>query len=182
MIEQVLEQYAGGRHYFVATGRAFNGKSETGGWAAVVQLREGGVLLHQKCVAAQQAFTTDHRMALRAAIGGISCLKIPLPAIILSDSKYLIQGMTEWLHEWKEARWHNSGGAVKNRDLWEELDSLQEARPELDWRSAQGHALHGLNETADALAKEAAKGLFGVGDNGDGNGKVIRKRHPTWFK
>lgn len=176
MIEEQLAQYAMGRHYIIATGRAFNGQSETGGWAVVVQLREDGSLLKQRCLAAQQTFTTDNRVTMHGAIEGLSHLNAPLPAIIISDSKYLVQGMTGWLADWKEARWQNCGGPVKNRDLWEELDALDQARPSSEWLNAKGHPLHGLNETADAVAKEAAKGMYQGGE------QAIRKRHPWLFR
>lgn len=176
MIEQVLNQLGNDRHYIVATGTAFSGNSKTGGWAAVVQLRQEGIVVHQRCVAAQEPFTTDHRMALQAAIKGLTCLKTALPAIVLSNSNYLLQGMTEWLPDWIDAKWHNSSGPVKNRDLWEELNTLHVERETLEWLSAKGHILNGLNETATAVAKEAATGVYRAGE------AAIKKRHPRLFK
>ncbi|MCY1559055.1 Ribonuclease H [compost metagenome] len=83
--------------------------------------------------------------------------------------------MTEWLPDWKPAGWKNSGGPVKNRELWEELDAFNEALPALEWL-LRGHALHGLNGTADTLAKNAARGMYRDGE------KSVRKQHPGWFR
>lgn len=176
MIEETPEQYASGRHYVVATDGACKGNPGTGGWGVVIQLREGTTILRQRCLAEQELFTTNNRMELRAPIRGLACLKEAIPAFVISDSEYVVLGMTERLQGWKAKGWKNSGGPVKNRDLWEELDAIQEVRPGLEWLKVKGHALHGLNEAADTLASNAALGAYLAGE------KAIRKKHPTWFK
>lgn len=171
----MTEMEAMGRHYVVATDGSCKGNPGTGGWAAVVQMRDGNTVMRQRCLASQELFTTNNRMEMLAAINGLSFLKEQLPTIILSDSEYLVLGMNERLHEWKARRWKTSTGPVKNRDLWEQLDTLQQTKPDLDWVKVKGHSSHALNEMADQLASNAARGEYLKGD------MAIRSAHPRWF-
>jgi ribonuclease HI len=96
-------------------------------------------------------------MELTAALEGLRALKQPCRVTIVTDSEYLRQGITEWIHAWKRNGWRTKGkDPVKNQDLWEALDAALE-RHEVNWRWVKGHATHADNNRADKLASDAAK-------------------------
>jgi ribonuclease HI len=99
-----------------------------------------------------EAHTTNNRMELQAVVEGLRCLKRPCHVRIYTDSKYVQQGMCEWVEGWQRKNWRTaSGKAVKNQDVWEAL--LEAARPHrIEWEWVKGHAGHPENERADALA------------------------------
>ncbi|MDX8402165.1 MAG: ribonuclease HI [Mariprofundaceae bacterium] len=131
------------------TDGACSGNPGPGGWGVV--LRAGA---HEKELFGGEAQTTNQRMELRAAIEALKALKKPCRIVIHSDSKYVVQGMTEWIHNWKKNGWKNAAKQpVANRDLWEELDRLA-SRHEVRWEWVRGHAGHAENERADALARQ----------------------------
>jgi len=131
------------------TDGACSGNPGPGGWG--VLLRAGS---HEKELCGGAAHTTNQRMELTAAIEALRALKRPSRITIHSDSKYVVQGMTEWIHGWKKRGWKNAAKQpVANRDLWEELDRLA-ARHEVRWEWVKGHAGHAENERADALARK----------------------------
>ncbi len=131
------------------TDGACSGNPGPGGWG--VLLRAGS---HEKELCGGAAHTTNQRMELTAAIEALRALKRPSHITIHSDSKYVVQGMTEWIHGWKKRGWKNAAKQpVANRDLWEELDRLA-ARHEVRWEWVKGHAGHAENERADALARK----------------------------
>jgi ribonuclease HI len=115
--------------------------------------------------------TTNNRMALRSAILALELLGAkgrPLAVHFVSDSQYLVKGMTEWVAGWRARGWRRKGGAIENLELWQELVSLAEGH-RVQWRWVRGHAEHPKNEYADFLATGAAKeqrdsgGLAGSG-------------------
>jgi ribonuclease HI len=97
--------------------------------------------------------TTNNRMELMAAISALETLARPAEIIIVTDSAYVKNGITEWMAAWKRKNWRTAAGrAVKNVDLWQRLDAAQ-ARHSVTWRWIRGHAGHAENERADALAR-----------------------------
>jgi len=132
------------------TDGACSGNPGPGGWG--VLLRTGP---HEKELSGGEAKTTNQRMELRAAIESLKALKKPCHITIYSDSKYVIQGMTEWIHGWKKKAWKNANKKpVANQDLWQELDQASR-RHEVTWEWVRGHAGHPENERADELARMA---------------------------
>ncbi len=101
--------------------------------------------------------TTNNRMALRSAIVGLGLLrKSGFEVEFVSDSQYLVKGMTEWLEGWKARGWKRKAGKIENLELWQELDRVA-SRHQIDWTWVRGHAEHAHNEYADHLATTAAK-------------------------
>ncbi len=100
-----------------------------------------------------ETHTTNQRMEVKAAIEALKALKKPCRITIHSDSKYVVQGMTEWIHGWKKNGWKNAARKpVSNQDLWQELDAAA-AGHDVRWQWVKGHAGHAENERADELAR-----------------------------
>jgi ribonuclease HI len=132
------------------TDGACSGNPGPGGWGVV--LRYGK---HEKELSGGETETTNQRMELTAAIEALRAIKRPCRVTIYSDSKYVVQGMTEWIHNWKRNGWKNaSKKPVANAELWQELDRLA-AKHRVAWRWVKGHAGHPENERADELACQA---------------------------
>ncbi|MGS0691648.1 ribonuclease HI [Shewanella sp. 0m-4] len=103
------------------------------------------------------ALTTNNRMELLAPIVALEVLKVPCQVILTSDSQYMRQGITQWIHGWKRKGWITSTNQpVKNVDLWKRLDAVSQ-RHQIDWRWVKGHAGHAENERCDDLARQAAE-------------------------
>jgi len=131
------------------TDGACSGNPGPGGWG--VWLRYGK---HEKELCGGETHTTNQRMELQAAIEALKALKKPSKITIYSDSKYVIQGITEWISGWKKRDWKNTAKKdVSNQDLWQQLDKLNE-RHRVTWHWVKGHAGHEGNERADALARQ----------------------------
>ena len=112
-------------------------------------LRYGG---HERELYGGEPETTNNRMELTAVIMGLQELKRPCSVRITTDSKYVLQGITEWLDGWKRRNWKTAAKKpVLNQDLWRQLDSLA-GEHEIDWRWVKGHSGHPENEKADLLA------------------------------
>jgi ribonuclease HI len=136
------------------TDGACSGNPGPGGWGAI--LRYKGV---EKELSGGEAQTTNNRMELMAAIQGLEALKRPCPVRIHTDSQYLRDGITRWIHMWKARGWRTADKQpVKNVDLWQRLE--QAAAPhQVEWVWVRGHAGHPENERADALARAGIAGL-----------------------
>lgn len=134
----------------ITTDGACKGNPGPGGWAAILQ---SGA--HEKTLTGAEPLTTNNRMEMMAALKALQALKKPSEVTLVTDSKYLLEGMTKWMHGWKKNGWRNaSKQPVKNADLWMALDSA--ARPHrIEWQWVKGHAGHPANERADQLANEA---------------------------
>jgi ribonuclease HI len=127
-----------------------------GGWAAI--LRYGK---HVKELTGSEPSTTNNRMELQAAIAGLRALKKPCAVELVTDSKYLRDGVTRWLTRWKANGWKTvERVSVKNRDLWEQLDA-ECARHEVTWSWVRGHVGHPDNERCDELARTEISRLPG---------------------
>jgi ribonuclease HI len=134
----------------IYTDGACRGNPGPGGWAAL--LIAGNT---RKEVSGAEADTTNNRMELAAAIGGLNALKRRCAVALYTDSKYVLQGITEWLPNWKAHGWRTAARKpVKNQDLWEELDAAVAAQ-DIKWHWVKGHSGHEGNEYVDQLANAA---------------------------
>ncbi|MEQ9122923.1 MAG: ribonuclease HI [Alphaproteobacteria bacterium] len=134
----------------IFTDGACSGNPGPGGWGAL--LRYGDV---EKELSGGEVATTNNRMELMAAIAALEALKRPSVVRLTTDSVYVRDGVTKWLHNWKRNGWKTAAKKpVKNEDLWKRLDAAQ-APHEVDWRWIKGHAGHAENERCDALARAA---------------------------
>jgi len=136
-------------HVTIYTDGACKGNPGPGGWGVV--LRSGA---KEKHLHGGEALTTNNRMEMTAIIHALKALKHPCIVDLYTDSKYVMQGVTEWLAGWKACGWKTaSNAAVKNVDLWQELDSLLGSH-EIRWHWVKGHNGDPGNELADALANQ----------------------------
>ena len=136
----------------VFTDGSCRGNPGPGGWGAVLRWR--GV---ERELSGGAADTTNNRMEMTAAIAALEALKRPSRVAVHTDSTYLRDGITRWIHGWKTNGWRTAAKKpVKNVDLWERLDAALQPH-EVTWHWVKGHAGHPENERADALASAAAK-------------------------
>lgn len=139
---------------FAYTDGACSGNPGPGGWGAVLVAREGDAVLRERLLKGGEAATTNNRMELSAAIAALEALDRPAALTVVTDSAYLRDGVSRWIHGWKRNGWRTADGKpVKNEDLWRRLDTAA-ARHAVNWQWVRGHAGHPENERADALARE----------------------------
>ena len=132
----------------IFTDGACSGNPGPGGWG--VLLRWGDT---EKELWGGERDTTNNRMELMAVIRALEALKRPVAATLTTDSRYVRDGITQWLPAWKARGWRTADKKpVKNDDLWRRLDTAAAAH-KVDWRWVRGHAGHPENERADALAR-----------------------------
>ena len=138
-----------GKPVVIYTDGACSGNPGPGGWGAVLMSGE-----HRKELQGGEPETTNNRMELLAAIAALEALKRPCAVQLYTDSVYLRDGITKWLHGWKAKNWRTAAKKpVKNVDLWQRLDAAR-TRHEVAWLWVKGHAGHPENERADELARE----------------------------
>ncbi|MCG7956403.1 MAG: ribonuclease HI [Candidatus Thiodiazotropha endolucinida] len=136
------------------TDGACKGNPGPGGWGVV--LRYGD---HEKQLYGGEATTTNNRMELLAVIKGLQQLKRFSRVAVTTDSQYVKNGITQWIHNWKKNGWKTAARkAVKNADLWQALDS-EVKKHQVDWHWVKGHAGHPGNELADQLANKGIQEL-----------------------
>jgi ribonuclease HI len=136
----------------IYTDGACSGNPGPGGWGAILIWGE-----KVKELCGGEPATTNNRMELMAAIQALEGLNKPCRVELHTDSRYVMDGISQWISGWKARGWKTAAKApVKNEDLWRRLDAAR-LRHEVDWRWVKGHAGHELNERADALAR---KGLI----------------------
>ena len=134
----------------VFTDGACSGNPGPGGWGAI--LMSGP---HRKEINGFEADTTNNRMELWAAIGALEALKKPSVVALHTDSNYLKDGITKWIHGWKRNGWKTADKKpVKNEDLWKRLEIALKPH-KIEWHWVKGHAGHPENERADELARMA---------------------------
>lgn len=135
----------------IFTDGACKGNPGPGGWGAI--LRAGG---HEKELSGGEAGTTNNRMELMAAIQALKALTRPCEVVLHTDSTYVRDGITKWVHGWQRNGWRTADRKpVKNAELWQAL--VEAAAPHaVEWRWVRGHAGHPENERADQLACAAA--------------------------
>ena len=122
---------------------------------------------HRKELKGSEPETTNNRMELTAAIEALDALRQPVEVDLYTDSEYLRKGITQWLEGWKRNSWRTAARKpVKNRDLWERLDTLA-ARHPVRWHWVKGHAGDPGNERADRLANEAIDALTLSAESGE---------------
>ncbi len=138
---------------FAYTDGACSGNPGPGGWGALMIAREGDTVLRERELNGGERETTNNRMELLAAIAALEALSRPSKITIVTDSAYVKNGVTGWIHGWKRNGWRTSNKKpVKNVDLWERLDKAQH-RHDVTWEWVKGHAGHPENERADELAR-----------------------------
>ena len=134
----------------IFTDGACSGNPGPGGWAAI--LRAGG---HEKELSGGDRATTNNRMELMAVIKALEALKQPSAVIVHTDSRYVMDGATKWMKNWKKNGWKTADKKpVKNEELWRALEDAA-APHAVSWRWVEGHSGHAENERADALARAA---------------------------
>jgi ribonuclease HI len=136
-------------------GNQFQDRANPGGAGGLVEYWKEGQW-ERRDYWVSETGTTNNRMALRSAIEALSLLKVPCKVLFVSDSQYLVKGMTEWVRGWKARGWKRKAGPIENLELWKEL-TREAARHEVGWRWVRGHAKHARNEFVDHLATRAAK-------------------------
>ncbi|MDR2468119.1 MAG: ribonuclease HI, partial [Spirochaetaceae bacterium] len=135
-----------------------HGNPGPGGWAYVITREEAGKQVIVKEAYSGEKLTTNNRMELTAVIRALETLSAGLPtrtATFYTDSEYVKNGITLWIHDWKKRGWKTAAKKpVKNQDLWQQLDDLA-APLELTWRWVRGHNGTPLNERCDTLTQKA---------------------------
>lgn len=132
----------------VWTDGACSGNPGPGGWGAILSYKG-----KERELSGGEALTTNNRMELMAAIAALEALTRPCTVALHTDSQYLRQGITGWIHGWKKNGWKTADRKpVKNEELWKRLDAAL-GRHQIEWKWVKGHAGDEMNERADALAR-----------------------------
>jgi ribonuclease HI len=131
----------------IFTDGACRGNPGPGGWAALLRIGE-----KEREISGGEAHTTNNRMELRAAIEALNALKRPCRVEIHTDSNYVRDGITKWIHGWNRNGWRTADKKpVKNAELWQELIEAAQ-RHQVEWHWVKGHSGHAENDRVDALA------------------------------
>lgn len=138
-------------------GNQFMDRANPGGGAGLVEFWNGSEWIRRDYWFSERD-TTNNRMAIRSGIEGLRGLTRPSAVLFVSDSQYLVNGMTRWLADWEARGWKRKGGTIENMELWRELQE-EARRHRVDWTWVRGHAGHPRNEYANDLAVRAAKTL-----------------------
>ena len=134
----------------IFTDGACSGNPGPGGWGAILRTGE-----RERELSGGEALTTNNRMELTAAIAALEALKRPCTVELFTDSAYLRNGITGWIHGWRRNGWRTADKKpVKNVELWQRLHELA-SRHDITWHWVKGHAGHAENERADELARTA---------------------------
>lgn len=135
------------------TDGACSGNPGPGGWGVLMRALDGATVVKERELQGGEAQTTNNRMELMAAISALEALTRPSKIVIVTDSNYVRNGVTQWIHGWKRNGWKTADKKpVRNVDLWQRLDAAQ-AVHQVEWRWIKGHAGHAENERADELAR-----------------------------
>ncbi len=137
----------------IYTDGACSGNPGAGGWGVILRCGET-----EKELSGGEKETTNNRMELTAVIEALKALKRKCEITLYTDSRYVMDGVTQWMPNWKQNNWKttNKKSAVKNLDLWQELDRLLPAH-KIKWVWVKGHNGHPENERVDKLARDFAK-------------------------
>ena len=153
-------------------GNQFQNRANPGGAAGLVETWSDGDWVARDFWVSDPD-TTNNRMALTSGIVALARLKRACDVTFVSDSQYLVKGMTEWRHGWKSRGWKRKGGPIENLPLWKRLDRLDE-RHRVEWIWVRGHDGHPRNEYANALAVRAAR-------NQDQSGGLVASGFGEWL-
>lgn len=138
---------------FAWTDGACSGNPGPGGWGVLMRAMDGDSVVKERELAGGEAQTTNNRMELLAAIHALEALQRPSTITITTDSAYVKNGVTQWIHGWKRNGWLTADRKpVKNAELWQRLDEAGR-RHKVTWAWIKGHAGHPENERADELAR-----------------------------
>ena len=138
----------------IYTDGACLGNPGRGGWGAVLLYKD-----QQKKISGNERETTNNRMEMKAAIEALRNLKKPSEVTLYTDSKYVMDGITKWILNWKKNSWRTADRKdVKNSDLWKELDA-EVVKHQIKWVWVKGHSGNHYNELVDKLARDAAEML-----------------------
>jgi ribonuclease HI len=133
------------------TDGACKGNPGPGGWGVVLRMGE-----HEKELSGAEPVTTNNRMELTAAIEALKAFTRPCNVTLYTDSRYVMDGLTKWIHGWRRNGWKTADKKpVKNVELWQALVEAAD-RHQVQWQWVKGHAGHPENERADKLASDAA--------------------------
>ena len=139
---------------FAYTDGACSGNPGPGGWGVVLQASNNGEIIKERHLKGGETNTTNNRMELKAAIAALEALGRTSNITIITDSNYVKNGITDWVHGWKHNGWRTSNKKpVKNVELWQRLDAAQQ-RHSVTWKWVKGHAGTPENERADELARQ----------------------------
>jgi ribonuclease HI len=153
-------------------GNQFRERRNPGGAAGLLEFwQDAGWVRRDHWVS--EPDTTNNRMALRSGIETLSALRRPCEVVFVSDSQYLVKGMSEWLPGWKARGWTRKAGAIENLELWRELDRAA-ARHRIRWEWIRGHEGHPQNEYANDLAVRAAR-------TQESSGGLVESGFGTWL-
>ena len=131
------------------TDGACRGNPGEGGWGVLLRYGEA-----EKQLYGGDRETTNNKMELTAVIKGLEALNKPSTVVITTDSRYVLEGITEWLPNWKKRNWKTANKKpVKNVELWQQLDALV-SKHDIEWHWVKGHSGHPENELADQLANQ----------------------------
>ncbi len=139
---------------FAYTDGACSGNPGPGGWGVLLIAREGDEVLKERELSGGAIETTNNQMELMAAISALETLSTASKITVITDSSYVKDGITKWIHGWKAKGWKNAAKKpVKNEELWKRLDEATK-RHDVTWEWVKGHAGHPENERADELARQ----------------------------
>ncbi|WP_323837674.1 ribonuclease HI [Photorhabdus africana] len=140
-----------GKQVEIFTDGSCLGNPGPGGYGVLLRYQQ-----HEKTLSEGFYHTTNNRMELMAAIIGLETLTRPCKIVLTTDSQYVRQGITQWIHNWKKRGWRKADKSpVSNVDLWQRLDQAI-SHHDIDWQWVKGHAGHDENERCDELARAAA--------------------------
>jgi len=143
------------KEVIIYTDGACRGNPGPGGWGALIKFESA-----EKEIFGGQNNTTNNQMELSAAIEGLSILKEPCDVELFTDSKYVMDGITQWIQNWKKNNWKTSAKKeVKNKELWQQLDQLMSYH-QVQWHWVKGHSGDPGNETADLLANKGIDSIL----------------------
>ena len=143
------------KQVIIYTDGACRGNPGPGGWGALIKFDSA-----EKEIFGGQTDTTNNQMELSAAIEGLAILKEPCSVELFTDSKYVMDGITQWIQNWKKNNWRTAAKKdVKNKELWQKLDQLI-SQHRVQWHWVKGHSGDAGNETADLLANKGIDSIL----------------------
>ena len=143
------------KQVIIYTDGACRGNPGPGGWGALIKYDSV-----EKTIFGGQANTTNNQMELSAAIEGLAILKEPCNVELFTDSKYVMDGITQWIQNWKKNNWRTAAKKdVKNKELWQKLDQLI-SQHQVQWHWVKGHSGDVGNEAADLLANKGIDSIL----------------------